>query len=405
MIDEAKSRKEGKIGDPVDATSAEFVEKDDDGRQPEQTTKRRRISLWAMSALIILAALVIGSYLIWPIVSTLILDQLQTNSTHTTAAIKKLNNRITLLEAAKHRYERAISSVKDTQDSFSKRLDNLTKALPNNETLIILRQNFAAMEATIANLDQNSSSISFKKLEQELESLKARYTELVNLPNPINYAKTAKKNSALAAENSQVLDTLSTLQTRLTVLEKSLKHDVLARKNTGLEQSLILAVGQLRETVQSGRPYAEPLDAVVALSKKNTNLDEAISILTPHKKQGIITLRALADQFPSVARAAIMAENADGGEFLQRTWQRVSSLVTIRRVGEIDGAETDAILARAERRLIGGELVAAINVIENLKGPANAAVQDWLNLANNHLNAEVALAEMQRHAIDSLADN
>ena len=228
---------------------------------------------------------------------------------------------------------------------------------------------------------------------------------MVNHPNRINFADTTKQDEALANENSQLLEMLSTLQKRLTLLEKSKKRDALARKNTGLEQSLIVAVGHLRETVLSGRPYAEPLDSVIALSKKNNHLEEAIATLTPKKKMGIVTLRALVDQFPSVARAVIKAENQDSGGFLHRTWQRVRSLVTIRRVGEIDGTETDAILARAEQRLIAGELAAAINIIEGLKGPTSAALQVWLDQAKTRLSAVLALAEMQRQAIGRLADS
>jgi len=405
MVDEPKSFKERSIEAPIDAVSAESTIKNDNGRLPEQSTKLRRNRHAAIFALILLTVLVIGSYLSWPIVRTLILKQMQMNSAHTTTTIKKLDHRMAQLESAKNRYERAIRSLKSTQEAFSKRLDNLAKVLPNPETLINMRQKFTAMEAAIENLDQKSSGVSFKVLEKELDSLKHRYTELVSQPNRINNAEMTKQNIALAAENSQLFETLSTLQTRLTLLEKSLKQGALTRKSTGLEQSLIVAVGQLRETVLSGRPYAEPLEAVVALSKKKNELAEAIAALTPKKKQGIVTLRALADQFPSIARAVIRAEMKNDGGFLNRIWQRVSSLVTIRRVGEIDGAETDAILARAERRLIAGELAAAINIIEGLKGPASAAVQVWLDQAKIHLSAVLALARMQRQAIVSLKDS
>ena len=103
--------------------------------------------------------------------------------------------------------------------------------------------------------------------------------------------------------------------------------------------------------------------------------------------------------------ALIKTEKKKSDEFLERTWQRVSSLITIRRIGEIHGEETDAILARAERRLIAGELTAAIDLMENLKGPASAAARDWLDKAKAHLSAALALAEMQNRAISKLADN
>ena len=99
------------------------------------------------------------------------------------------------------------------------------------------------------------------------------------------------------------------------------------------------------------------------------------------------------------------ADKKDGDGFLQRTWQRVGSLITIRRVGEVDGEETDAILARAERRLIAGELAATIELMESLRRPASVAAQPWLDRAKTRLRAEHALADLQNQVITGLADD
>ena len=113
------------------------------------------------------------------------------------------------------------------------------------------------------------------------------------------------------------------------------------------------------------------------------------------------------DQFPLVALAVLRADSAgsrSAGGFIDRTWQRISSLVTIRRVGEVEGAAADAILARAERRLAAGELVAAVDLMAGLKGPAGAAGEAWLERARARLEAESALASLQAGVIARLAD-
>ena len=78
--------------------------------------------------------------------------------------------------------------------------------------------------------------------------------------------------------------------------------------------------------------------------------------------------------------------------------------MTVRRVGEVEGAETDAVLARAERRLAAGELAAAVGLIEGLDGPAIEAARDWLARAKARQTALAALAGLQRRAIAGLAD-
>ena len=190
MVDQVKSPKEGEIEKPADTISAGSIKKGEQGRQPETSTPPVRISRRVIMALILLVALVIGSYLGWPKVRTLILDQLQTDSPQTNAAFEKLSHRVARLETANNKYERAIGSLKSIQGTISLRLDNLAKALPKSETLINLRRKLATMETTIANFDQKSGSSSFETLEQEVESLKTLYTELVSQPNQIKFNPT-----------------------------------------------------------------------------------------------------------------------------------------------------------------------------------------------------------------------
>ena len=100
MVDGPKSLNESNIEEPVDAVSAESIKSNDKGRLSEQSKKPRHISRAAIIALILLFILVIGSYLSWPIVRTLVLEQMQTKSAHTATAIKKLGLRMAQLEAA-----------------------------------------------------------------------------------------------------------------------------------------------------------------------------------------------------------------------------------------------------------------------------------------------------------------
>ena len=402
MVDETNSRKEGQTNVPADAELTKPIKKDGELERPSQKLKGGRGPLWV---LIILAVVIVGSYLSWPMVSGLILEKLQAEAPQTVTALKELDRRMAQLEAANKRYKTAIGSIKDAQAEISKHLVDLAKTVPGTDILANLGRKLEAIEETIADLDEKTGRTAFNMLAEELEGLKSRYTELADEPGRITDADVTEKTAELTAANSQLHQTMAALQARLELLENSVQQDALSREKTGLGLSLVVAVGQLQQTVLSGQPYEEPLARMAALAKKNENFTTAILTLTPTAKQGVATQRALSDQFPSVVRTVMKADKKGGDGFFERTWQRIGSLITIRRVGEVDGKETDAILARAERRLVAGELAATIELMESLGRPASVAAQPWLDRAKTRLRAEHALAGLQNQVITGLADD
>ena len=388
----------------------------------------------SLLVLIILGIIIVGGYFSWPLVQPLLLAQLQGEAPQTMAAIKQLDHRMAQLEAANARYDDAIATMTGAMADLTQQLDDLSKAVPDAETITDLGQKLSALEDSLAQITQNageSGTAALGALAEELDSLKARMSELATelateltnsaadipvLPDSakanakIN-AKAIEATTALVAENEQLRQTVAALQTRLDQVEATVQQTAKDRRHAGQGEGLVLAVGQLRQTVLAGRPYVAPLAAVAALADgadgaaETEQFSNLITTLTPTAKQGVATHRALSDQFPSVARAVLQADGGEGDSFLQRTWQRFSSLVTVRRVGEVEGAEADAILARAERRLAAGELAAAIKSMDALTGPAMGAAQAWMERAQTRLGAELALAELQSRAIAALGDS
>ena len=88
-------------------------------------------------------------------------------------------------------------------------------------------------------------------------------------------------------------------------------------------------------------------------------------------------------------RAARPAPTRDAG-WVGQTLDRVGSLVTVRRTGDISGQSPEAVVARAEVRLQEGDLAGAVAEMTALEGqmPANDA---WLVRARLRLTAERAL--------------
>ncbi|MCS5607802.1 MAG: hypothetical protein NZ936_19575, partial [Alphaproteobacteria bacterium] len=112
MVDETNSRKEGQPNVPANAELTKSIEKDgelEELERPSHKLKGGRGPLWV---LIILAVVIVGSYLSWPMVSSLILEKLQAEAPRTMAAIKELDRRMAQLEAVNKHYKTAIDSIK-----------------------------------------------------------------------------------------------------------------------------------------------------------------------------------------------------------------------------------------------------------------------------------------------------
>lgn len=387
----------------------------------ESSAPKRQGGRGPLLALVILGLIVIGGYLLWPTVRPLLVAQMHSEAPGAMAAIEQLDHRMAQLEAANSKYDGAIATIKSSLDELSGQLNGLADAMPGGDVIAKLGKKLAALETSLSQLgrvvEQTTSAgggAALDLLNREFEILKSRLVELARRQPASSAASTAATAAAmgaaaadtieLRAENSRLREVVTALQARLEQVEDAVRQGAQEQRRTGQGHGLVLAVGQLRQTVLAGRPYGPPLAAVAALAKGDQGLSAAIGTLSTGAKMGIATERALSDQFPSVARAVLRAEGSAGDGFLQRTWQRLSALVTVRRIGEVEGEEIDAVLARTERRLASGDLAAAVEMMANLAGPAGDAARAWLERAQGRLAAEDALAALQSRAIAGLGD-
>jgi hypothetical protein len=113
----------------------------------------------------------------------------------------------------------------------------------------------------------------------------------------------------------------------------------------------------------------------------------------------VVSRRALAAEFPAVAKAALADDLADDS-FGQRLLGKVKGLVSLRRVGaDVQGDSVEAKLARAEAALEGGDLAKAVELVKSLPAQASRATSAWLSRAEAHLAAQRAVDQIAAHAV------
>ncbi len=189
-------------------------------------------------------------------------------------------------------------------------------------------------------------------------------------------------------------ETQLALQSRMTRLESESSGEALRRAG------LVLALATLARSASEPSAFKPQFDAIVALAPG----DPAVAALRPYAETGVPTLVILAARFPDAAREALDAERIalSGEGILGRVWSSLSGLIRVRRIGDTSGMTSADKLARAEMRLAGGELAAAVSEVRALEGEAATRMASWRRDAEARLSVENAIAGMETRIVNAL---
>ena len=159
--------------------------------------------------------------------------------------------------------------------------------------------------------------------------------------------------------------------------------------------ALILAANELEEEVLAGLDYSQELKLVRDLAGNDASVT---ALLTPLDAAGgaIETRQGLAQSFaqilPDIVAVSYGEEGSD--DLVSGIFERLSRVVSVRPVGDVEGDGADAIAARAEARLENADLPGAVKELEGLQGKAAEIAAPWMAAANARLAAEQSLNDL-----------
>lgn len=274
-------------------------------------------------------------------------------------------------------------------------------------TVRTLQQRIADLEARpVAPATDGAGNLS-AEAERTLEDLRQRIDALAaasGQPDTALDERLAALDGRLAtlqasrAEASTVLN----LTDRLSQVEEALRRQE-ARQAQAV--AFLVTVGQVRQAVDTGRPFLADLRSMRAVAPQGLDVAGATAGWGDLAGQGLPSLTTLRQSFAAQADVIIRASvDLDAGTtWWDRTADRLMSVVSIRRTdGEAVGDGVAAIVSRAERALETGSLAAAIAEVETLTGPAGEAAAGWLAGARARLAAEAGLADLTGEALARL---
>jgi len=239
----------------------------------------------------------------------------------------------------------------------------------------------AAVEERAAGLAQGADA-----LKATLDGIETRIRALESAAPPVDLVQ---RLDGFAAKSDQ-----AALESRVTKLETQDTAGALRRA------ALALALVNLTRAAAGPTPFMAELAALSAVAAD----DPAIAELGPFAAAGAPTPAMLEARFPKTVRAALDAERAGAAQgFLTRLWANLKGLVSLRRVGDVDGDDTESRLARAQVRLAEGRLDLAAGEVRALQGPAAAAAAEWLGGAEARLALDRATTALTARLVEELA--
>ena len=164
---------------------------------------------------------------------------------------------------------------------------------------------------------------------------------------------------------------------------------------------LTLELSNLKRAIESGSNYAKELATVQKLAPKELNL----SGLQANAEKGLPTNAALTGEFKDLTWGIINASSkpSNDGSLLGQLWQGASSVVQVRKVGDVAGDSTEAIIARTESRLQAGDLDGTLREAGQLKADARKTAEPWMGKLAARLAVDQGIADIEANLVKVMA--
>ena len=280
------------------------------------------------------------------------------------------------------------------------------------------------LETRLAEIDVASGTE--ENLRGDLNALDAQMAQIATRVASLESAPAAAAASTAPVAPSTIDPRVAQLSARLSAIENAVPVDLTARLNSfapreaqdalvarlnELEQSnngetllragRVLALSDLSRAARGSTQFTIELEAAAATLPDNAVLDA----LRPHASEGTPTMAQLNARFAEVARRALAAERtSDAENIFAQLWNSFASLISIRRVGNVEGNDSGARIARAEAALGRDDLAAAADEMGALEGAASQSVAPWLEDARARLAIDGAIAGINARIVQMLAD-
>ena len=334
-------------------------------RRPAQAVKRSlaRYSGWLASGILILAMAALVAGLAW----------LWSGMRDTTARLAELEERVLRLSA-----EDGDTDIDFTVTRLAERLDVAEAALAAEGDFR------SGLETDLAELAQ--------RVDRMDETLS-------DAPPPVVPDTDIETPDVADRERARLIDAL-----RRDVADLRRMLDSLAARSGDHDAAFVVALGQLRDAVDSGRPFTAEHETVAAIEGNDPEVEADLDILAPHAGTGIPAHHALEASLGHILTTARNAARvAEASGWVDETLAHIESLVTVRRIdGEHAGTGSQATMLRIEAAVAAGNLEEALREIDSLPAQSAAIMAQWAGEARARIEIDGALDRLHQRAVTGI---
>ena len=340
-----------------------------EGAQSARPAGGSRQSVWWLAALLLLVIAGVGSSPFWARDVTPLLPW-GSQSAAPAEDYAALAARVAAIENRPAPPPPDIAAINSTASALARRVDQLEAARGAD------RQTDAAVAGIKAGLQQ---------LEERLSAFEARSATRAN-SETAEFEKLRQQLAQFASISSDLADRLPAIERRVGAAGSAVRTD----------SALLAALLQMREAVETARPFATEYDAFIALAHDQPDLIGAAQPLAELAQAGVAGNAVLSERLGQLSGRIVpaVAPSVDSDLRTQAlAW--LHSLVTIRRIDAASQTGQEPAMNVAEGALVRGDLPGAVSALQTLSGPKSAAIQSWLQTAQQRLAAEATLAHLQ----------
>lgn len=237
-----------------------------------------------------------------------------------------------------------------------------------HEQIQALTERVNALEATLKTAGASGNDASDARVEALEDRLEALET-------------------SVAAEPRTLQETLDSQQQELTRLARA--TEALQAQN-GQEMAVILAFRQLQDAVLRGDGFDRPLKELQSLIHQRQDTGDTLNQLASMGDDGVSTHEELAAMFEDAVPKALSPQAKPGSVL-----GALSSVVRVRKVGQAEGTDDTAVIARTEAALKERRIADSVTMLGELSPQAAAAFTAWKTEAQRHVLARDLLDALQ----------
>ncbi|MEQ8252424.1 MAG: uroporphyrinogen-III synthase [Oceanibaculum nanhaiense] len=370
---------------------------------------RAKLYGYGVLALVVLAIVAFGTLPLWRPTVQPYLSQIGITLPDLTPAsaedqrLTALTERVAALEATPRQAGTAPQELADLRTALEARITGLEERQTALSEEIQLVREMLAGEGTTSSAAA-PSALPAPEIMDRLEKLEQQAQALAQAQAGLDGEALRGRVAALETRLADMPRTdpqeMSRLREDLGALKQSLSE---IEAGAGEREALVLAAAQLAGPLQQGLSYEIELAALKRTAGADPLVAEIAVQLQPYAAQGVPTLEALRQRFPDVAGEAVRAARVgESDSVVGQTLNRIAGLVSLRRVGQVEGDTAEARIARAEAALARGDLAAVLADLEGLPTDAATVVAGWRADAEARLAADKALARLRDHLLAGL---